>query len=209
MFPLCFPWKLMISPSKMITRIRKDFWVTRTRIPQVALPLLLALMMTLPVNAQQSQKQSDSVSAKEQDRPLADSHSFMELFTKLENQWTRAVQEKDRSGLETLLAPEFIVHYAEDPAHPVLRDAWITDALAGPQIDSFSHDTMDIRAFMGVAIVSFLQKEQQKVNGKDRPVQYFVVDVWEVNHQHWQAAARYLTPVGSRLEEHHGGRRIR
>jgi len=195
---------------KMTAGSQKAFGVTSVRILQAALAFLAMLWMAMPVNAQHTQGKNNSAFVEEQERPVADSHSFMELFTKLENQWMQAMQGKDRSGLETLLAPEFMVYDAEDPGHPMVRDAWISDALAGPRIGSFSHNTMAIRAFMGVAIVSFMQKEEQKVNGKDRTVQCFVVDIWEVNHQHWQVAERYISPVGNRLQEdRHAGNRTR
>lgn len=180
----------MIRWLEVITT-RDDFSETRPRILHAAFLALLMLCAVAPVRAQQP-KEANPDSIKEQDRSIADSHSFMELFTKLENQWTQAVQKRDRSALEALLAPEFNVQTAEDPQHQVTREKWISNALSGPEIKSFDHNTMAIRAFMGVAIVSFSQQEQQKVNGKVRTVRSFVVDVWEVDHHHWLAAERFL-----------------
>lgn len=159
---------------------------------------VLLWLMPVFVSAQQAQDQSGASPMWNPERPVADSHSFMELFTKLETQWTQAMQKRDRSGLETLLAPEFIVRNADDPQHPLERDAWISDVLAGPEIESVNQDTMAIRAFMGVAIVSFAQKEQRRMSGKNRNVRCFVVDVWEVNHQKWQVAQRYISLVGNK-----------
>src|SRR5215469_4837924 len=195
---------------KMTAGSQKAFGVTSVRILQAALAFLAMLWMAMPVNAQHTQGKHNSAFVEEQQRPVAEYPSFMELITKLENPWMQAMEGKPRSGLETLLAPEFMVYDAEDLGHPMVRDEWISDALAGPRIGSFSHNTMAIRAFMGVAIVSFMQKEEQKVNGKDRTVQCFVVDIWEVNHQHWQVAERYISPVGNRLQEdRHAGNRTR
>jgi hypothetical protein len=200
----------MICPSERPVGTRRFTWAIGVRILQSALLLLVVFRMSISVSAQQPQRQDDSALVREQDRPVADSHSFMELFTKLEDQLAHAVQGKDRSGLEPLLAPEFIVRNAEDAGHPALREAWISDAMTGPQIGSISNNTIAIRAFIGVAIVSFMQEEQQKVNGKDRTARFFIVDVWEVNHQHWQAAERFMSPVGGRsYEVHPAGNRIR
>lgn len=200
----------MINPSVIPVGTRRFSWAIGMRILQSALLLLFVPRMSMPVNAQQSQRQGDSALTKEQDRPVADSHSFMELFTKLENQWAHAVQGKDRSGLETLLAPEFIVRNAEDPGHPVNRDAWINDAITEPEIGSSSNTMIAIRAFMGVAVVSFMHEERQRVNGKGHTARFFIVDVWEVNHQHWQAAERFISPAGGgHDEEHRAGHRIR
>jgi hypothetical protein len=142
------------------------------------------LRLAVPVDAQQVHK------------TLADSRSFMELFTKLENQCSTAIEEKDRPGLEVLLAPEFTVRNAETPQVLTARGAWINDVLAQPETKSFNRDSMAIRAFMGVAIVSFAQNERQRISGRDRNIRSFIVDIWKVDHNQWLIAERFLFPVG-------------
>lgn len=168
----------------------------RRVISKISLAVVL-LCMTDLCHGQQAQNQKDSTAAQEERRPAADSHSFVELFTKLEDQWTQAIQRRDRSRLDAVLAPEFILRNSEDPEHPVIRDRWMRNVLAAPEIQSFAHSTMAIRAFMGVAIVSFVEEERVNSDGQNRTVRRFIVDVWEVNSGQWLAAERFVAPFTS------------
>lgn len=171
-------------------------WPARRVISKISLAVVL-LCMTGLCHGQQAQNQKDSIAAQEERRPVADSHSFVELFTKLEDQWTQAIQRRDRSRLDAVLAPEFILRNSEDPEHPVIRERWMRNVFAGPEIKSFTHRAMVIRAFMGVAIVSFVEEEQVKSDGQNHTVRRFIVDVWEVNRGQWLAAERFVAPLTS------------
>ena len=46
---------------------------------------------------------------------------------------------------------------------------------------------------MGVAVVSFVQSQQDITSNKKNTCDYFIVDLWEVNHEKWQAAALFIT----------------
>jgi len=129
------------------------------------------------------------------ERQASDSHSFTELFTTLERNWIQAVQGKDESALDAILAPEFIVRTSWNPENPVPRSAWMKHALIDNHISTVSQRTMAIRAFMGVAVVSYVESQQEPTSSK-RNICYFVVDLWEVNHERWQAAARFITQAG-------------
>jgi hypothetical protein len=54
---------------------------------------------------------------------------------------------------------------------------------------------MTIRAFLGVAIVSFVRSERAIIRGSDTNTDFLIVDVWETNHGKWQPAARFVAPV--------------
>ena len=162
--------------------------------------LLLIMCAYLPVSAQQKHRKEEPTP--EAERPASEAHSFMELFTKLERDWILAVQHKDKAALDNILAPEFIVRSSADPEHPVLRTDWMQEALSKWEIRSYSHHAMAIRAFAADAIVSFLQTQEATIDGKDRSGDYFIVDLWVVNHGNWQVAARYLAPVDRRSAPH-------
>lgn len=128
----------------------------------------------------------------EAERPASEAHSFMEMFGKLERDYVVAVQKKDKTALDHLLAPEFILRSADDPEHPILRDAWLNTGASTWDIRSYSHRTMSVRAFADSAIVNFSETRNASHAGKDASGDYFVVDLWVVNQGDWQLAARYI-----------------
>lgn len=131
----------------------------------------------------------------EMERPASDARSFLELFTKLERDWIQAAQRRDEAALDSILAPEFTVLSPESPESPLPRADWIQRALTGYEIHSYGHRGMVIRAFLGVAVVSFVQSQEATFNGEDCSGDYLIVDVWEAKHNKWQASARYIAPV--------------
>jgi len=157
--------------------------------------LLLLLALLLPGSSSAQRKKDKETQTPEAERQAADAHSFMELFTKLERDWMNAVQKKDREALDAVLAPEFMVRTSVDPEHPVSRADWMQDALTNYEIQSFSFRDMTIRAFLGVAVVSFVESRQATVKGKDSSGDRFIVDIWETNHGKWQPASRFVAPM--------------
>lgn len=137
--------------------------------------------------------------APETERHDPEARSFMELFTKLEHDCIQAVQKKDKTALDAILAPEFMFRTSENPENSLSRVDWIQQVLTSNEIRSINHHAMVIRAFLGVAVVSFVQSQQATIDGKDRSGDYLIVDVWEVNHDKWQMSARYLAPVNNHV----------
>lgn len=130
------------------------------------------------------------------DRPASDAHSFQELFQKLERNWIKAVQDKDNTSLDALLAPEFMYWTSQEPERPTPRADWVRHALTNGERGIFTPGVMAIRAFVGSALVSFQLTRSDVVGGKRHTQRYFVIDLWEVNHGKWQVADRYITPAG-------------
>lgn len=157
----------------------------------------ILLCLCLPSQAQRKKHKSET-STPESARSAENAHSFMELFSKLERDWMLAVQKKDQAALDALLAPEFIERRSTDPEHDVLRADWMQEALSHYKLESFSARETEIRAFLGSAVVSFVQSQKATVSGADRSGEFFIVDLWVVNHGKWQAAARFLSPVPKR-----------
>jgi hypothetical protein len=159
--------------------------------------LLLVLALLLPVNTlAQRKKREKETQTPQAERQAADSHSFMELFTKLERDWMNAAQKKDREALDELLAPEFMMRTAADPEHPVSRAEWIQDMLTNHDVQSYSFRDVTIRAFLGVTVVSFIESQQAMIKGKESSGDWLVVDIWETNHGKWQPAVRFVAPTG-------------
>ena len=163
----------------------------------VALAVMLAVVIPSSLSAQRG-KSKQEPQTPEAERSAANAHSFMELFTKLEREWMDAVQKKDRNALEEILAPEFMVRTSLDPEYPVRRADWIQNAVAKTEVSSYAFHDVAIRAFLGVAIVSFVRSESTTIESEERKRDFLIVDVWETNHGKWQAAARYVAPVDRR-----------
>jgi hypothetical protein len=122
----------------------------------------------------------------------------MEMFSKLERDWMLAVQKRDKAALDALLAPEFIERRSTDPEHDVRRADWMQDALNNYKLDSFAARDMVIRAFLGNAVVSFVQSRKATAAGADRSGDFFIVDLWEVDHGAWRVATRFVSPIVNR-----------
>jgi len=155
--------------------------------------LVLFWFLANPCKAQQTRESGQRASDGE--NSAADSRSFAELFTKLERSWIQAVQDKDEPSLDAILAPEFMLRTAWNSDNPVPRTAWMKHTLTNSEVRSYTQRPMAIRAFMAVAIVSFVESYRETIDGKSHTCDYFIVDVWEVNHQKWQVAARYVNPT--------------
>lgn len=162
---------------------------------------LLLLVVCTSASAEKPQKKPNpSPAASAARRSVSDSRSFMELFTKLEAGTMEAVQKKDNIALDAVLAPEFIARSSEAPEQSISRNTWIKYALNQWEVHSFSQRSMAIRAFASEAVVSYVQRQQALRDGKDNNGEYFIVDLWVVNHGSWQLAARNIAPTGPRLQ---------
>jgi hypothetical protein len=178
------PYFIMVSASASLRQLFK-------------LVLVYSLFLAVPCAAQVAHKKEPGPS--EAERPASEARSFMELFTKLERDWTLALQKKDEVALDAIVAPEFMLRTSENPENPLPRTDWIHHELTRCDIRAFDHRGMAIRSFLGVAVVSFVESLQGTMNGNDCSTDYFVVDIWESNHGKWQASARYVAPVKKHL----------
>ena len=164
-----------------------------------AVLLGVLLSVAVPVVPQSKQKPED-VNSEEQ-RPASDAHSFMELFGKLERDWGLAVEKKDQKSLNEIMADEFIERDTTDPENMITRTKWMQERLSDYTLDPLQIRSMTIRAFLGNAVVSFVQKQKATQNGAGRSAEYFIVDVWMANHGKWQVASRFSSLVGQTCVE--------
>jgi len=158
-----------------------------------AVLLGVLLSVAVPVVPQSKQKPED-VNSEEQ-RPASDAHSFMELFGKLERDWGLAAEKKDQKSLNEIMADEFIERDTTDPENMITRTKWMQERLSDYTLDPLQIRSMTIRAFLGNAVVSFVQKEKATQNGAGRSAEYFIVDVWVANRGKWQVASRFSSVV--------------
>jgi hypothetical protein len=158
-----------------------------------AVCLAVLFSVAMPVVAQSKHKPEDVKS--EEQRPASDAHSFMELFGKLERDWGLAAEKRDQKTLNEIMADEFIERDTTDPENTVTRANWMRERLSDYKLDPLQIRSMTIRAFLGNAVVSFVQKQKATQNGAGRSAEYFIVDVWVANHGKWQLASRFSSVV--------------
>jgi len=158
-----------------------------------AVLLVVLLSVAVPIVAQSKHKPEDVKS--EEQRPASDAHSFMELFGKLERDWGLAAEKKDQKSLSEIMADEFIERDATDPDNVITRTKWMQERLSDYKLDPLQIRSMTIRAFLGNAVVSFVQKQKATQNGASRSAEYFIVDVWVANHGKWQVTSRFSSVV--------------
>ena len=138
-----------------------------------------------------------SVCAYGQQRPAAPSASTgqTDTFAKLENDFTAAIQHKDKAALEGALAPDFTMTFSFAPDQSLDRDTYLQGALTLYNLKSFAIRGLRVRQIGDVAIVSSVYQQQAEMNGNDRGSEFFVTDVWTHKGDRWLLSARYSSKV--------------
>ena len=128
------------------------------------------------------------------------------LFSDLESQWLKAVQDKDEATLNRILAEDFEVWTPGPPGDPVPRDDWLKEAFAS-KLQSFRLRQMAVRpASPEISIASFVLSETLDRAGQPRTQNHFVVDVWTKSGErdNWRCTDRYISVVSGAT--HSGGK---
>jgi hypothetical protein len=155
--------------------------------------VVTVISATLALGAQKKQKHEQV--KEEAERPASDARSFLELFGKLERDLGLAVQNRDRAGLDAMVAPEFVERDATDAEHEITRERWMDKTVESYNLDPSSIHFMSIRAFLGNAVINFVQKSKRPPVSGEKIREQFIVDVWVVNQGKWQVARRFISPV--------------
>jgi ketosteroid isomerase-like protein len=117
------------------------------------------------------------------------------IFSQLENQWLKAVKDKDQSTLDSLLADDFQVWMPM--SDPVPREDWIRQA-ESEKPASFRIEHMAVRDLGNdTAIASFVLAQTMERDKSAVSEQHFVVDVWRKSATGWQATDRYMSRLRS------------
>jgi hypothetical protein len=122
-----------------------------------------------------------------------DIRSFETLFGRLERGLSLAIQKQDQGQIATFLAPEFVLRDSVVPTQIVSRSQWVERAATTDKVRSFEQRDTVIRAFMGVAVVSFVQEETLTRSG--RKSARMLTDVWAAKQGKWLLAQRFSAPV--------------
>jgi ketosteroid isomerase-like protein len=114
------------------------------------------------------------------------------IFSELENDCMKAVQENDENTLNKLLSDDFEVWTPAPPGHPIPREDWLKQ-VQKPQ--SFRIRQMAVRGVADdISIASFVLSETINQTGA-KPRNTFIVDVWTKIADQWQLMDRYASPI--------------
>jgi hypothetical protein len=125
------------------------------------------------------------------------------MFSKLEQQWTNAMQQKNKAALERFLSEEFEQWTPTPPGAPLPREEWVHDILDAFTLHSFQIRQMAVRMVGETAVVSFVQHQHAECKGKDCSGESFIVDLWQQHGDAWQVVARYTSPIQSHPKSPH------
>lgn len=118
------------------------------------------------------------------------------IFSELENDCVKAIQQNDGARLNKLLSEDFEVWTPAPPGHPIPREDWLKQA-EKPQ--SFSIRQMAVRGLANdISIASFVLSETVNPPAA-KPRNTFVVDVWKKSGDQWQLTDRYASPFAGAI----------
>jgi hypothetical protein len=118
------------------------------------------------------------------------------LFTGLEKILLEAVQKKDRSAIEGMLADDFEIGMPD--ADPLAGEDWLDSVISGDfRLKTFGIRQMTVADLGDTAVVKFDRLQQASYKGKDETGEFFVVDVWKKSAGSWKLANRYVAKVSS------------
>ncbi|MBV9608549.1 MAG: nuclear transport factor 2 family protein [Acidobacteria bacterium] len=147
--------------------------------------LLCALLLGLAtVNG--AQQSTDKTSA----NPSTQS-SEAELV-RLTHEWIDAINSKDRSRLEQLMSPQFVLH-GWDGRWQVERPLWLENLFHSIDIQAYSHSDITAQVYGAVgAVTSKWYWRGVRGNAKKKPFEEhgYVVDIWQHGGGHWQVVSR-------------------
>jgi hypothetical protein len=154
------------------------------RIPTLAVTMVtLVLVCSLAVNAQSTGQ-------------IETRTRLVSQFSGLQNQWLDAIKQRDAAALDRLLSDDFEVWTPDHPA-PIPREEWQAQAFA-ENLKSFKIADMAVKSPRdGVAIESFRLETTMSSNRSTSTQQFFVVNLWINEQDHWLCTDSYVSPVAA------------
>jgi len=117
------------------------------------------------------------------------------LFSGLELQMLRAIQKKDKAGLQSMLSDDFEI--AMPDSDPLAGEDWVDSVTAKDfSLKSFAIRQMSVVDLGNAAVVHFGRLQQATYQGREASGEFFVVDLWKKSDDTWKLANRYVARVG-------------
>jgi hypothetical protein len=120
----------------------------------------------------------------------------------LTNQWTDAILAKDRSKLDTLMAPDFTLHGWDGSWH-VERARWLENLFQSIDIAEYRHSAIVPHIYGDVAAITskwYWRGARERNEKKLFDEHGYVVDVWRRANGRWQVVSRITIIIPSKEE---------
>jgi ketosteroid isomerase-like protein len=117
-------------------------------------------------------------------------------LARLQEDWMRAVQERDMDRLEEIVAPGFrftAIHLAPEP---MTREQWLEAAREGYTIVSFAYEQMEIVVSGDTAIVHSRYSQVASYHFTSLSNVFRLTDVWSRQDGTWRVVARHSSILG-------------
>src|SRR5687767_9555378 len=117
-------------------------------------------------------------------------------LARLQEDWMRAVQERDMDTLERIVGDGFrfmAIHLAPEP---MTREAWMAAAREGYTIVSFAYEAMDIDVFGDTGIVHSRYSQVASYHHTSLSNVFRLTDVWSRTPEGWRVRARHSSILG-------------
>jgi ketosteroid isomerase-like protein len=112
-------------------------------------------------------------------------------LAELEEEWMRAMQERDEARLEELVATGFRFTALHLAPEPMSREQWMGAAMGGYHIVSFAYQSMDIDVFGDTGVIHARYSQIANYDAVDLSHGYRLTDVWARIDGQWQVVARH------------------
>jgi ketosteroid isomerase-like protein len=112
-------------------------------------------------------------------------------LAELEEDWMRAMQERDEARLEELVADGFRFTALHLAPEPMSREQWMGAAMGGYHIVSFAYQSMDIDVFGDTGVIHARYSQIANYDAVNLSHGYRLTDVWARIDGRWQVVARH------------------
>ena len=122
---------------------------------------------------------------------------FTEQLSQAEQQFCKAILNKDARTLDSLLSPNFALRVADVPQSSLPRTVWMDNTLhriTGEFCEQ--HHVVARKLADDLAAVSLVWSQKATSDGRNFSGEFYLVDLWQRSSGNWQIIARYSTPLG-------------
>jgi ketosteroid isomerase-like protein len=117
-------------------------------------------------------------------------------LAQLQQDWMRAVQERDMDRLEEIVSDGFRFTAIHLNPEPMSRDQWMAAAREGYTIVSFAYEQMEIDVFGDTAIVHARYSQVASYRHTSLSNVFRLTDVWSRQDGSWRVVARHSSVLG-------------